>query len=124
MRPDDVVASLGENVVHSRVTAAVYDAPGAFSEAASTIATATIKAIVSQPSERQLPVRLQGANAFKLTVPSSTDVKSDRAGRPDRFTVRGILCEVQEVRDDLHPATKARKKTVLVAAVSVPSVQP
>lgn len=124
MIPDDVVAQLGEDVLHSRITAAAYDAKGAFSEAASTKADATVKAIVSQPSERQLPPRLQGANAFRLTVPSGTDVKADRAGRPDRFTVRGVLCEAQEVRSDTHPLTKAKKLTVLVAAISVPSGVP
>lgn len=120
--PDGLVARHGESVTHSVVTTAAYDSVGAFDEAASTIATATLKAIVSQPSSREQQLRYQGQADLRLTVPSGTDVSAQRAGRPDRFLVRGQRYEVLEVRQDKHPfvGTGVPKTTVVLTRLSDP----
>jgi hypothetical protein len=119
--PDSLVASRGEDVVHSVITAAVYDAAGAFDESASSKTTTTIKAIVSLPSSKELFINIQSQPMLRLTVQSTVEVSAQRPGRPDRFTVRGEPYEVIEVRVDRHPFVSTRKTTVILTRVATPS---
>lgn len=118
--PDSLVAGHGQSMALSSITTPAYNGAGTFDEKTSTVATTTFLAIPSQPRSRELPLQLQGQEMLRLTVPSSLNVQAERPGRPDRVTWNGALYEVLEVRDDKHPMTGVRKKTVLLARVAHP----
>lgn len=122
--PDALVARLGEVVSLSRITVPVYDANGSFSESLSAKVVEDVRAIVSQPRERDLPPRMQGQESLRLTVASTVDIRGDRSGRPDRVTARGRVYDVIEVRDDRHPFMATRKRTVLLAQHTIPGGTP
>lgn len=117
--PDSIVTARGEAVTLNRVTTAVYSG-GVLDEAASTIQSVATKAVVSVPRQVEVPASAQGQEALRLTVLSSLDVRADRAGRRDRFTVRGRLYEVIEVKDDTHALRGTRKKSILLAQLAIP----
>lgn len=117
--PDAEVTAYGETVTLRHINAAVFTADDTFDEAASTLTDTAVKAIVSQPSEKELRA-YQGREQvpeLRLTVLSSVDVRSDRPGRPDWVVRGGRTYQVFEVRDDRHPWTGDRKKSVLLGAL-------
>lgn len=114
--PDAIIESHGETVTHEYVTDYSLDANGQVDPASVVTTSEDIQAIVSSPTEEDVQ-RMEGRlsdGGYRLTVPTDQDVSGDRGGRRDRFTVRGVECEVMEVRDDEHPVTGTTKQTVLV----------
>lgn len=119
MNPDQYVATNGEQIEHEWVAEAVMDTDYNLDEAASTVSTQSLPAIVSNPSDSAFK-RLEGRGStpeYELTVPSDTDVQSDREGRPDRFRVRGDYVKVVDIQEDSHPMADLNKLSVVVAGL-------
>lgn len=116
MNPDRYVAANGEAIVHEWVATAEMDTDYNLDEDGSDIQEQEIMAVVSSPSDRAFK-RLEGRGSrpkYELTLPSRTDVQSDRTGRPDRFRVRGDYVKVVDVSHDTHPMADIEKLTVVV----------
>ena len=126
--PDTIVRQHGMEVEHEWVLDYQTDANGQVEDGSVEWASERIKAVVSDPSDRdeqRADGRLSG-DSRKLTVESDVDVRANRGGRRDRITLppKGMdqlttqgddrLFEVAEVQDDEHPMTGTRKKTVLI----------
>lgn len=114
--PDEIVDEHGRDVELERVVDPVYDVNDVLDEDASTIETETIKAIVSQPSERDMR-RVEGRAGvaeLKLTVKSDVDVTRRREGSPDSITVDGRVYSVADVQRDQHPIVGVEKVTVIL----------
>lgn len=114
--PNTLVEQRGQTVTLERVTSPVFDGYDELDEAASTIETVDILAILSNPSENDM-TRAEGrmgTPTYRMTVDSNTDIKADRTGRPDRVQIGSTWFEVGEVQDDLHPMTGTEKKTVVL----------
>ena len=119
MNPDDIVSTHGETVEHEWVADAAFDTDYHLDEDASTIEAAQRQAVVSSPSDEAFK-RLEGRGSrprFELTLPSGTDVRADREGRPDRFRIRGEYCQVEDVRRDSHLMADVEKLTVTVSGL-------
>ena len=120
--PDSLVAQFGETVTITRVTS--YDA-GRDGVSNVTREFEDIKAVISQPDEsdeQRLAGRLE-SGAITATVPTDTDVQSDRDGGRDRIIRPAVsdpenppddvrLYTVEEVADDTHPMVGIDKLTV------------
>lgn len=114
--PDGIVEENGRDVELERVVDPVYDVNDVLDKEQSTIETETIKAIVSQPSERDM-TRLEGkvgVAELKLTVKSDVDVTRRREGSPDSITVDGRKYSVADVQRDQHPIVGTEKVTVIL----------
>lgn len=114
---DAIVGNAGTPVTVRRVTAPAYDANDVLDEAASTIETEQVNAIVSSPStetQRRLEGRVDSAD-LQLTVPSSTDIVTNRAGVDDEVDHDGRTYRVADVRAVDHPFADVSKKTVVLA---------
>lgn len=114
--PDALVERHGETVTLERVTDAVFDNHDELDESASTIEQISIKALISQPTEKEMS-RLEGKasmQTLKATVASSVDIQSDRTGGGDKVIRDGTRYKVAEVRADRHPMVDIEKKTVFL----------
>jgi len=120
--PDDIVTERGEQLTLTRVSAFDTGRDGVSNV---TREFETIMGIVSQPSEEDAQ-RLEGrieSGAITVTVPSGTDIASDRDGGRDRLirpatdptTVDGSVrvYTVEDVQDDTHAFAGIRKVTVV-----------
>lgn len=129
--PDNIVEEHGVEVKHIYVESAVFEGfEGADSSgfndnldvSNSTIREESVKAIISNPSER-LSREFSGLieeGSKTATVKSDLDVKVDREGRPDRFRVGNALYVVDEVVDDSHSFFNdvVNKKTLILNRLS------
>jgi hypothetical protein len=119
--PDSIVTARGEQLTLTRVSSFDTGRDGVSNV---TREYEAIPGIVSQPSE-EAAQRLEGrleSGAITVTVPSGTDVRSDRDGGRDRLirpatdpgnvdsSVR--VYTVEDVQDDTHALTGTRKVTL------------
>lgn len=115
---DDVIAAAGQTVTVERVTDAVYDANDVLDRDASTVETEEVPAIVSSPSTeamRRLEGRVDSAS-LQVSVPSSTEISTNRSGVRDRVTYDGRAYKVVDVQAITHPFVDGvSKKTVMLA---------
>lgn len=114
---DAIVESSGKTVTVERVTDPVYDANDVLDRDASTVETEQVKAIVSSPSTedvRRLEGRVDSAS-LQLTVPSGTDIQTNRSGMTDRVEFDGRSYRVVDVQAVEHPFVDGvAKKTVML----------
>ena len=110
--PDVAVRNNGEEVTHYWIETPVYDAGDRLDHDASTIGSGTINAILSNPTEEELEMMAgrSATAALTATVPSDTDIKTDREGWPDEITARGRTYRVVEIIEDRHPFAKGFDK--------------
>lgn len=113
---DDLIAATGQTVTVERVTDAVYDANDVLDRDASTVETEEVPAIVSSPSTeamRRLEGRVDSAS-LQVSVPSDTDIVTNRNGIRDRVEHGGVSYKVVDVKAVEHPFVDVAKKTVMV----------
>lgn len=112
-----IVESTGKTVTVERVTDVVYDANDVLDRDASTVETEQVPAIVSSPSTedvRRLEGRVDSAS-LQLTVPSDTDIETNRSGITDRVDFDGRSYRVVDVKAVEHPFVDGvAKKTVML----------
>lgn len=98
-----------------RCTSPVFDANDVLDDGASTFETETVPAIVSLPNT-DAPRRVEGridSASLQATVPSGTDVATNRSGIKDEVDVDGRTYRVQNVETVDHPfADSVVKKTL------------
>lgn len=126
---DDIVKSHGQaTITIRRVVDPVFDANDVLDEDASTIETEDVSAIVSNPSDeagRRQEGRASTAS-ITVTVPSDTDVKTNRGGLKDEVVVPGYsesygesygsdVFNVDDVQDVEHPFVDVAKKTLVLS---------
>ena len=121
--PDSLVEQFGETVTLTRVSS--FDA-GRDGVTNVTREFTDVKAVISQPDEsdeQRLAGRLE-SGAITATVPTDTDVQSDRDGGRDRLIRPAVsdpenppddvrLYTVEEVADDTHPMVGIDKLTLM-----------
>ena len=114
---DDLIAATGQTVTVERVTDAVYDANDVLDRDASTVETEEVPAIVSSPSTeamRRLEGRVDSAS-LQVSVPSDTDIVTNRNGIRDRVEHDGRAYKVVDVQAVEHPFVDVAKQTVMLA---------
>lgn len=115
---DDLITASGQTVTVERVTDAVYDANDVLDRDASTVETEQVPAIVSSPSTedvRRLEGRVDSAS-LQVSVPSSTEIATNRSGVTDRVEYDGRSYRVVDVKAVEHPFVDGvAKKTVMLA---------
>lgn len=115
---DAVISATGQTVTVERVTDAVYDANDVLDRSASTVETEQVPAIVSSPSTeamRRLEGRVDSAS-LQISVPSSTQISTNRNGIRDRVVADGVSYKVVDVQAVEHPFVDGvAKKTVMLA---------
>lgn len=125
--PDRNIEEFGQEVTHIWVSNAQFQSydgaddqsfEGGFDPDSSTIQNDTVKAIVSNPSER-ISREFEGIvedGSKTLSVKSDVTVKADREGRPDRFDIEGVKYKVAEVVSDSHAfyPDQIKKQTVIL----------